>query len=381
MYIDAKMDLNKLLSLMAQSSLKNDMNETPANPSSAKVRDEIVGRTRRPSYSDYLTVTSNWTSANSLKKCSKLLDIRSETMPMVDVEDLVQVENCVELMTPNGEVARDLPLNLDVEIVYDHQGGLLKLSILSEAKNVELFDNGQYFCTIRATKVEDTGDLVMFRAEHQCLHGVKSLSVRLIPCDPDTKTSIYVYAILVEVMRDDNSVINGANSGPSPIIGAPMPDPFMSKSFAFNLMLAGLGASSKQSVQQVNQLNAQISQFSGAKCFAGSETLIQTEGSRTNQLNNDRQSNQDMESASSKTEVVSDASSSLATTTILSAITGLRSYLDTRFERIEEKLDCFSRRLDNIECSGVVPSPQPPVPLTTAVTRTDVVQESVGDNT
>lgn len=202
--------------------------------------------------SDKWNISCSWYSDDKCKSIRDCLTVTSITTSAVDVEEVVCVDNCIQLIAPEVQNARDFPCRLSFELRteddgepargtsnIDEQKGdqrpastgrgplseIAKVSVLSEARNVEIFvEDGEYVTTVRCEKIEDVGEIAMYRGECELpakgiKAGVARLSLRLVPSAPETKTSLWLFALLVETRpsRAPRGPDAAATLGPLPV--------------------------------------------------------------------------------------------------------------------------------------------------------------------
>lgn len=185
----------------------------------------------------HCVVSSTWETVSECKTiCTQVVSVsRSQDViedevskERADVEDLVHADTCVQLMTDQS--ALHFPCKLSVTLLSktskkkkecgntpveghkdaDDEDDELNtagftchsVAILSEAKNIELYLRDEYLKTIRCEKVEDIGELVMFRADFNLparAGEVTTFELVLVPPNASITKSIWVYALQVTV--------------------------------------------------------------------------------------------------------------------------------------------------------------------------------------
>ncbi|KAI1294603.1 hypothetical protein HDE_05819 [Halotydeus destructor] len=141
---------------------------------------------------------------------------------------------------------------------------LCKLSILSEARNIELHIDDEYVTTVRCEKLDAADDLVMYKGSYRLARArVSNLSLKLVPANGSSKGSLYIFGLLIEVRPAAATAAVHAKreaAAASPSLSSPGMDMMRS------LMALGSGSSSSSL--------AFLSSFSRSPCSAPSSSVI-----------------------------------------------------------------------------------------------------------
>lgn len=152
--------------------------------------------------------------SKDIKMCQKFVPKGTE----IDVEDVVQVENCIQLKSVSGKSARDDPCIICIDIsditdchdIPSDELEINRVTILSGAKVIEYHNQDEYLSTIRTDLMEDVeDDLKMFKGDFEVprLKSVKRLRMNLIPVNASVNNTIWIYAMLIEYKRSHGKIL------------------------------------------------------------------------------------------------------------------------------------------------------------------------------